>query len=93
MEVLGLREEFYHEGRMLGLDTGGAMLVLEAHERPASGVRLTFTCEDVEQVLKELTSRGVSITIPLEEGHWGARVAGFEDPEANTLYLEQPPES
>lgn len=27
---------------------------------------------------------------PVEEGHWGAKVAEFEDPEGNTIYLEQP---
>ncbi|MFQ5918720.1 MAG: VOC family protein [Thermoplasmata archaeon] len=93
VEVLGLKEEFYHDGRMLGLDTGGAMLVLESRERPASGVGLTFGCKEVEHVLEELSEKGVTVTIPLEAGHWGAKVAGFEDPEANTVYLEEPPTS
>ena len=39
-DILGFEENFYHEGKMLGLITGGASLVLTASERRSSGVKL-----------------------------------------------------
>ena len=89
-EVLGFEEEFYHEGWGVGLRTGGAALVLTAADSGASGVSLVFACNDIDRSLQTVTDAGLSITHPVEEGHWGAKVAGFEDPEGNTIYLEQP---
>ena len=89
-EVLGFEEEFYHEGWGVGLRTGGAALVLTAADSGASGVSLVFACNDIDRSLQTVTDAGLSITHPVEEGHWRAKVAGFEDPEGNTIYLEQP---
>ena len=89
-DVLGFDEEFYHEGWGLGLRTGGAALVLVASDCSASGVSLVFACADIELSLQAVTDAGLRITHPVKEGHWGARVAGFEDLEGNTIYLEQP---
>ena len=94
-DVLGFEEEFYHEEWGVGLRTGGAAkrgaaLVLRASNSGASGVTLVFECDDIERSLQAVTDAGLTITHPIEEGHWGAKVAGFEDPEANKIYLEQP---
>ena len=50
------------------------------------------TVDGIDEVfsLRAVTEAGLAVTHPLEEGHWGARIAGFEDPEGNTIYLEQP---
>ena len=89
-EVLGFEEEFYHEGEMASLQTGGAALVLAVSKRPSSGVKLVLSCVDIEHIVDLLTARGVTITQPLWEGHWGARLVGFEDPEGNSIILEEP---
>ena len=90
MDVLGFEEEFYHDGKMCGLGTGGAALVLTASAQATSGVKLVLACEDIERLVDVLSSRGVTITQPLWEGPWGARLAGFEDPEGNSIILEEP---
>ena len=89
-EVLGFEEEFYDEGWGVGLRTGGAALVLTTADSGATGVSLVFACNDIGRSLQAATDAGLSITHPVKEGHWGAKVAGFEDPEGNTIYLEQP---
>ena len=66
--VLGFEENFYHDGKMLGLITGGAGLVLTASERGSSGVKLVLSCDGIEQLVDVLTKRGVTITKPLWEG-------------------------
>ena len=89
-EVLGFDEEFHHPGWGAGIKMAGASLVLTASDEAASGVSLVFACGDIEHSLRAVTEAGVIVTHPLSEGHWGAKVAGFEDPEGNTIYLEQP---
>ena len=93
MGTLGFEEDFYHEGQMLGLRTRGAALVLKASKERSSGISLVFGCADIEHSLKAVTEKGVSVTVPMYEGHWGAKVVGFEDPEGNTIILEQPTEA
>jgi len=88
--VLGFEEEFYDEGWGVGLRTGGAALVLTASSHGASGVSVVFACDDIDRSLKAVTDAGLTVTHPVEEGHWGAKVGGFEDAEGNTIYLEQP---
>ena len=90
--VLGFEEDFYHEGNMLGLRTGGPALVLKASEQGAKGVWLGLSCTGIEGLIDEITAKGVTITKPLWEGHWGARVVEFEDPEGNTVFFEEPAE-
>ena len=75
---------------MVGLSAGGAALVLEASEGGASGVSLVLSCTGIEGLLEDLADRGVKITKQLWEGHWGARLASFKDPEGNTIHLEEP---
>jgi catechol 2,3-dioxygenase-like lactoylglutathione lyase family enzyme len=89
-DLLGFEEEFHDGDWGVGLRTGGAALILVKSERSASGVSLVFACDDIHRSLEAVTDAGLSITHPVEDGHWGAKVAGFEDPEGNTIYLEQP---
>ena len=72
--VLGFGVEFYHEGQMAGLQTPGAALVLNASKAASAGVTLVFSCEDIESSLKAVTEKGIQITEPVYEGHWGARI-------------------
>jgi len=88
--VLGFEEEFHHGDWGVGLRTGGSALILIKSKHGTSGVSHVFACDDINRSLKAATDAGLSITHPLKEGHWGAQVAGFEDPEGNTIYLEQP---
>ena len=89
LETLGFEEEFHDEGQMCGVKTPGAALVLTAADQESSGTSLVFSCEDVESSLAAVIEKGITITHPVYDGHWGARVGGFEDPEGNTIYLEQ----
>src|SRR3990172_8338192 len=76
-EVLEFREVFHHEGRMVGLDTGAAMLVLKASRQRSRGVALSLSCKDIEEALRRVKAKGVRLTQPLTEGHWGESYAGF----------------
>ena len=89
-DVLGFEEDFADPDWGAGFKTGGADLVLTLADTAASGVSLVFACADIDRSLRVVTEAGLAITHPLEEGHWGAKIAGFEDPEGNTIYLEQP---
>ncbi len=89
-DVLGFDEEFHHPGWGAGYRMAGTSLVLTASENAASGVSLVFACSDIDLSLRAVAEAGIVVTQPLSEGHWGAKIAGFEDPEGNTIYLEQP---
>ena len=89
-DVLGFDEEFYDAGWGAGFKMDGASLVLTAADIGASGVSLVFACGDIDRNLRAVAEAGLVVTHPLSECHWGAKVAGFEDPEGNTIYLEQP---
>jgi predicted enzyme related to lactoylglutathione lyase len=89
-DVLGFEEEFHDEDWGVGLRTQGASLILVKSEQGSSGVSLVFACSDIDRSLQSVVDQGVTITRPVEDGHWGAKIAGFEDPEGNTIYLEQP---
>ena len=89
-EVLGFEEDFADPGWGAGFKTGGADLVLTLADTAATGVSLVFACGDIERSLRAVAEAELVVTHPLEEGHWGAKIAGFEDPEGNTIYLEQP---
>ena len=89
-DVLGFEEDFYDAGWGVGLKMDGASLVLTASDSAASGVSLVFACGDIDRSLRAAAEAGVVVTHPLSQGHWGAKIAGFEDPEGNTIYLEQP---
>ncbi len=89
-DVLGFDESFSDPGWGAGFKTGGADLVLTVADNAASGVSLVFACGDIDRSLRAVAEAGLVVTHPLGEGHWGAKIAGFEDPEGSTIYLEQP---
>lgn len=61
-EVLEFREVFHHEGRMVGLDAGTAMLVLKASRQRSRGVALSLSCRDIEGALRRIKEKGVKVT-------------------------------
>ena len=75
---------------MVGLRTGGAALVLNASKQGSSGVSLVFACTGIDALLESLRNKGATVTKPVWEGHWGAKVASIEDPEGNTIHFEEP---
>ena len=89
VSVIGFEEEFYHPGEMLGLITGGSSLAFVSGDSSASGVALAIECDDVDATVAQLEVMGIEITERPWDGHWGGRVAAFQDPEGNTVYLEQ----
>ena len=91
-EVPGFEEDFSDPGWGAGFKTGARRdLVLTLAANAATGVSLVFACADIDtQPAGRKPRLSLVVTHPLEEGHWGAKIAGFEDPEGNTIYLEQP---
>ena len=110
--------EFYEGklGLMVGIDSGdnvqyqcGEGSVIHVYFSPEHAGRSTATLagwgvDDVERVLEELTSRGVSFErydegpiVTDERGiatfEGGAKVAYFKDPDGNTLSIAQAPHS
>ena len=88
--MLGFEEEFSDVDWGFGLRTDGTALILVKSERGASGVSLVLACDDIQNSLESTMDACLNITDPVEEGHWGVQVVGFDDPEGNTIYLEQP---
>ena len=52
--------------------------------------RFALTCEDVDATVAALKRANIEITEEPWDGHWRGRVAAFQDPDGNTIYLEQP---
>jgi catechol 2,3-dioxygenase-like lactoylglutathione lyase family enzyme len=89
VERLGLPPVFHHRGRMVGLETGGAMLVLDATKKKLAPVYLGFTSKNIGRVLEKLEGAGTKIVLQPSPGHWGQLIGAFEDPEGNIIYLEE----
>jgi catechol 2,3-dioxygenase-like lactoylglutathione lyase family enzyme len=77
-------------------DSGGGWLIfhdLEADigchpsDRPDHGI--SFYCEDIDNTMAELSSRGVNFTAPLREEEWG-RVTEFDIPGGRPVSLYEP---
>jgi catechol 2,3-dioxygenase-like lactoylglutathione lyase family enzyme len=56
-DMLGFEAEFYHEGKMVGLRTGGAALVLTASKTRANGVAFALDCTGIEALLEGLVAK------------------------------------
>jgi catechol 2,3-dioxygenase-like lactoylglutathione lyase family enzyme len=90
VNVLGFHVSFEHPGRMIALRTGGAMLVLDA-SKPKNGIGyIGFKAKDSKSLLDRLVKSGVHVILQPELKHWGELLSGFEDPEGNVLYMEEP---
>ena len=76
-------------------DLGGPCIGLERAESDDAGTRalvgrfvgLSLQVEDIGASYRELESRGVKFTAPLEKQAWGGSLAFFEDPDGNVLTL------
>jgi catechol 2,3-dioxygenase-like lactoylglutathione lyase family enzyme len=115
---MDIAREFYEGklGLLVGIDSGdnvqyqcGEGSVMHVYLSPEHAGKSTATLagwgvDDVERVLEELTSRGVSFRrydegpiVTDERGiatfEGGAKVAYFRDPDGNTLSIAQAPRS
>ena len=50
------------------------------------GVHFVFGVEDVDELHEQLSSRGVPVTVPKDEG-WGGRFASVQDPDGYRLFF------
>jgi catechol 2,3-dioxygenase-like lactoylglutathione lyase family enzyme len=92
-EILGLekleRPDFGFPG--MWLRSGGQeihLMQVENHQAP-EGQHFAFRVDDIEAVIKELTSRGVKVSKP-RALPGGARQAFLKDPSGNMLEINQP---
>ncbi len=68
----------------IGLGTG-----LHAYEAPPGSVRaLHLVVADIERARAELIERGIEVG-PVQDVGGGVRYAGLEDPDGNTLVLQE----
>ena len=85
------------------VDTGDGWLIFDLPEAdmgchptetdrgsmPSGTAHLSFYCDDIEQTVNELSSRGVEFTSPIEEQGWGL-VTRFRMPGDFEVDLYQP---
>lgn len=86
---LGFRVAFAHEGRMVALETGGAMLVLDATKPRTGPADLGFQVKGTARRISRLASVGVKIVTPTSRQDWGELLTCVEDPEGNVLAFEE----
>jgi hypothetical protein len=96
-----LREFLRDKLGLTATDVGGGWLIFDAPEadlgvhptengEPASGTAdISFYCDDIEQTVRELRSRGVEFTQEVEDHGYGL-VTFFKVPGAFKIQLYQP---
>lgn len=80
-----------------GVDAGGGWLIFKfppaeiaVHPAEMNGKQeLYFMCEDIEETIKELEAKGVTISGPISEQRWG-RLASIKLPSGADLSIYQP---
>jgi catechol 2,3-dioxygenase-like lactoylglutathione lyase family enzyme len=100
-QAQALREFFRDKLGMRGSDVGGGWLIFDAPEadlgvhpteegKPSSGTAdISFYCDNLEQTVAELKSRGVEFTQGIEDHGYGL-VTFFKVPGDFTIQLYQP---
>jgi catechol 2,3-dioxygenase-like lactoylglutathione lyase family enzyme len=100
-QAQALREFFRDKLGMRGSDVGGGWLIFDAPEadlgvhpteegEPSSGTAdISFYCDNLEQTVAELKSRGVEFTQGIEDHGYGL-VTFFKVPGDFTIQLYQP---
>jgi predicted enzyme related to lactoylglutathione lyase len=100
-EADALRTFIKHKLGLSATDVGGGWLIFDAPEadlgvhptennEPASGTAgISFYCDDIEQTVAEMKSRGVEFTQAVEDHGYGL-VTFFKVPGAFTVQLYQP---
>ncbi|HEV2450256.1 MAG TPA: VOC family protein [Thermoplasmata archaeon] len=86
---LGLRRAFAHKDRMVALETGGAMLVLDGTKPREGPIYLGFQVTGSAELVARLESGGTRIVQPTSRQHWGELLTIVEDPEGNLLAFEE----
>jgi uncharacterized glyoxalase superfamily protein PhnB len=71
------------------LRIGMEVLPESLHDVQAAGVIIAFVVENVEVEEKRLRSKGVAITLPLQEDPWGERLFQVTDPNGVIIQLVQ----
>jgi hypothetical protein len=96
-----LREFLRDKLGLTATDVGGGWLIFDAPEaelgvhptengQPASGTAdISFYCDDIEQTVRELRSRGVEFTQEVEDRGYGL-ITFFKVPGAFKIQLYQP---
>jgi catechol 2,3-dioxygenase-like lactoylglutathione lyase family enzyme len=82
---------------LAGVDSGGGWLIFklppaEIAVHPTDGTskhEFYFMCDDIEKTLMELTAKGVTISEPISDQHWG-RLASIKLPSGADLPIYQP---
>lgn len=86
---LGFRRAFAHKDRMVALETGGAMLVLDSTKPREGPAYLGFQVKGSAELVARLESGGTRIVQPTSRQHWGELLTVVEDPEGNILAFEE----
>jgi hypothetical protein len=101
-EAAGLRTFIKEKLGLPATDVGDGWLLFDAPEAdlgvhptdaqgPASGTAaLSFCCDDIEQTMRELKSRGVEFTQGVEDHHAYGLVTFFKVPGGFEMQLYQP---
>lgn len=90
-DILGLKVT-YENPHFVSLQGRGASIALHDENRSHSAGDnwfMEFLVDDLDEVIAELTRRGVSVD-PIREETFG-RITAIRDPEGNELGLEEPP--
>ena len=75
------------ELRVPGAQTGIALFTPPGHEdRIGTFTSVSFGCDDVERVYRDLLARGVEFVQPPKKESWGTS-AIFKDPDGNTFVM------
>ncbi|WP_394232104.1 VOC family protein [Niallia oryzisoli] len=92
VETLGFKVQFQVEGHLVQVEAPGLTIGLvhpregqEFHSGKSGSVHIGLEVHELESVIKLLKSRGVEFQPIMEEE--ATRIAYFNDPEGNPLYL------
>ena len=93
-ETLGFEVRENYGSKYAEVQTDGFVIGLhlknssQENNSPTSNMMIGLRVEDLENSMKELKSKDVTFSTPIEDGAAG-KFAYFEDPEGNQLYLWQ----
>jgi len=90
--VLGLAKKYEFKD-YAGFDCGGVELGVKTwgdREQPWTGEPcLNLLVDDVDEAHRSVAAKGVTFSKEPHDTPWGARVAGFVDPDGNSLQLTE----
>jgi predicted enzyme related to lactoylglutathione lyase len=90
--VLGLTKKYEFED-YAGFDCGGVEIGVKTwgeRAAPRAGEPcIDLLVDDIDEVHRRLASNGVKFSEEPRDALWGARIAGFADPDGNRLQLTE----